>query len=573
MSRSRIIRAMLTGIHKSDPNNPLDRLMLFNSKGDLIDPDRVGASGDDSPARPAVLLGGIPTGNPTLQDYLVLDAKLAPAHLDMLLLFNGWAGPLIWGGNQTVSDNLGAQLLISWQPSVGAPVAGFDGTLGDVVHGEVDAYLDTSIAAIKAWGGPVTIRLAHELNGNWTSYGTAKESAQSFIDGWQYIVKRFRDAGVSNVQWCWSATAWGRHASGPVVDPTAYYPGDAYVDVIGLDGYQNLKNPDNPNRPDDPTDWPEDVFLGSYTAAAAMSKRPIMISEVGVAEDARFSKAEWWKRFFVMISEKMPRLVAVCVWTRTDKLDEADQGDYSLDSSGANAASLAAFVRGVNSPPFMTPNGAQMNGQLPKPPASKPLRPMASQSRLWLPDGVKPTSWLSGTQFKVKDANFSLSELAGNDIRLIDGQSLFFEGPLLREGEIYSKAVVHTGTQASVAPTRTVFALFDTSANLLAIAEYLTAIGATGLIGGWTFTPIRMPRDTITYGMLMQKGGSAMLDIRGRVGQATAFAASPRTTGFGPAGLTDIASIQTAMAGYVFADSLIAPSSAPNVLPWVGVGR
>ena len=81
--------------------------------------------------------------------------------------------------------------------------------------------------------------------------------------------------GATNVRWVWSPNV-EYSTSTPFAD---VYPGDAYVDWIGVSGYN-----------DGPTDqwhyWTSlhDVFAQSYADLTALSSKPMMIAETASTE-------------------------------------------------------------------------------------------------------------------------------------------------------------------------------------------------------------------------------------------------------------------------------------------------
>ncbi len=85
---------------------------------------------------------------------------------------------------------------------------------------------------------PIIFRLFHEFDGNWFWWGASHCTAQEYKDLFQYTVKYLRDTKqVHNVLFSWSpdrsATTEAAYLS--------RYPGDDYVDVMGIDNYEDLK--------------------------------------------------------------------------------------------------------------------------------------------------------------------------------------------------------------------------------------------------------------------------------------------------------------------------------------------
>jgi hypothetical protein len=93
--------------------------------------------------------------------------------------------------------------------------------------------------AVKAFAKPMFIRWNWEMNltsGNkCMGSGTSTQQQQNYINAWQNIYNIFKAQGVTNVSWLWNP-------GGAVADPDAapFYPGNAYVDWIGFDGYDKV---------------------------------------------------------------------------------------------------------------------------------------------------------------------------------------------------------------------------------------------------------------------------------------------------------------------------------------------
>ncbi|WP_217631238.1 glycosyl hydrolase [Modestobacter sp. DSM 44400] len=81
----------------------------------------------------------------------------------------------------------------------------------------------------------MTIRLMHEMNGNWYPWGSGANGNQpgEFVLAWRHVHDRFTALGVTNVAWTWAPNAV--YTGGAPLAPL--YPGDAYVDAVGLSNY------------------------------------------------------------------------------------------------------------------------------------------------------------------------------------------------------------------------------------------------------------------------------------------------------------------------------------------------
>ena len=160
---------------------------------------------------------------------------------------NGW---LAQGGIVLVSQSALSPL------ASGEPYADVH-TPGTPAYIRWHAFLDQQIAKFKQIDGPVIWRPFVEVNGNW-SWWTGQNPADFQII-WQQMHDYFAANGVTNILWLFNVNTFDTSA-----DVTAWYPGDAYVDLVSLDAYPPGIKGDTP----------------VYDALVATGK-PIMYAEVG----------------------------------------------------------------------------------------------------------------------------------------------------------------------------------------------------------------------------------------------------------------------------------------------------
>ena len=133
--------------------------------------------------------------------------------------------------------------------------------------------------------GPVLLRPFYEMNGNWFAHGAKINTAEDFVGSWRYLVGLFRHY-APNVKFVFSPNVTvGAAAIAP------YYPGDEWVDIVGLDGYnkhrvnlidaEHLLEPRhfNPNFSFKQLFGPDFKELQRLTKG----KKPMIIAEVGTA--------------------------------------------------------------------------------------------------------------------------------------------------------------------------------------------------------------------------------------------------------------------------------------------------
>lgn len=109
----------------------------------------------------------------------------------------------------------------------------------DILRGRYDDYFNRLAADIKAYGKPVFFRLNNEMNSDWTSYCGMMTliDPEIFIQTWRYLYDIFEKNGVDNCIWVFNPIAkscpysnWG--------EDMAYYPGNGYVQALGLTNYE-----------------------------------------------------------------------------------------------------------------------------------------------------------------------------------------------------------------------------------------------------------------------------------------------------------------------------------------------
>jgi hypothetical protein len=169
-----------------------------------------------------------------------LDAfRTASGHVpSVIYTYVGWAGGNT-GFPTSQGDTIrarGAQWCLTWEPWDPSGTATQPTyTLASIINGNHDAYITSFAQAIKAWGFPLWLRWAHEMTGDWYPWSEAVNgnSAGQYGQAWRHIHDIFTAQGVTNVQWVWcpqTTYSWTLPMAG-------IYPGDAYVDIVGLDGY------------------------------------------------------------------------------------------------------------------------------------------------------------------------------------------------------------------------------------------------------------------------------------------------------------------------------------------------
>ncbi|HEV2592426.1 MAG TPA: glycosyl hydrolase, partial [Gaiellaceae bacterium] len=139
-----------------------------------------------------------------------------------------------------------------------------------------------------------------------------------------HVVTIFRDAGATNVTWIWSPNVVGY----TVRDPLAYYPGNDWVDWVGMDGY-------NDGRP-----WITftQTFSATYARLVGLGK-PMLVAETASTEGASTAAKADWIRAIAPAVQSMPAIKAV-IWFDLNR----PRGVWRLDNSAPAAAAFADLL-------------------------------------------------------------------------------------------------------------------------------------------------------------------------------------------------------------------------------------
>jgi Glycosyl hydrolase family 26 len=227
----------------------------------------------------------------------------------------------------------GALPLVAWEPWTYEHRAAFP--LRRIAAGDFDRYIHRTARIAAAWGRPIMLRFAHEMNGDWYPWGRNRDgsTARDYRAAWRKLVRIFEAEGADEVEWVWTPNV---NASGDLPFQR-FFPGDEWVDWVGLDGF---------NWGED-GQWPSftEVFGNSYDSLARLSSRPVIVAETGVSEDGG-DKAAWLSSALRREIPRFERLRAV-VW-----FSEPFEGvDVRVDSS---PASLQAYRSGIATPPYQS---------------------------------------------------------------------------------------------------------------------------------------------------------------------------------------------------------------------------
>ncbi len=228
-----------------------------------------------------------------------------------------------------------------------------------ILQGGYDPYLEAFARAARRWRRPFIIRFAHEMNLERYHWGTTRDaygpsSTAIYRRMFRYLVSLFRRCGAENVLWAFCPNA--ESVPNPLHDPGAewnkaadYYPGDRYVDLLGMDGY-NWGTTQTRERNGWTSQWQtfEKIFSPLFRSLRSLApEKPLLVFETACVRQGG-NRARWVRESFAVLERWQVRGL---IWFQADKevswrLDRtADREAIRLIRSRAACCSQAWFRR------------------------------------------------------------------------------------------------------------------------------------------------------------------------------------------------------------------------------------
>ena len=239
--------------------------------------------------------------------------------LGLVHVFQNWSEP-VRDPTLAAFASTGATPVIDWSCTSDA----------SIIDGSQDALITSYADALRAYGRPVFLRWFWEMNlvalpRAANCLGTL--GAAGYVQAWQHIFDIFQQEGATNVSfvWCPSIAGPGFAAS--------YYPGNQFVDWIGVDGYDRAQN----------SNFITTQFLPFYQYWIP-NQKPMMIGETGATTD----QATYLANLAADLPSTFPGIKAVLYY------DSRSTSDWTLVNEAGNLG-LSQFVAMGELPYFSYP--------------------------------------------------------------------------------------------------------------------------------------------------------------------------------------------------------------------------
>jgi hypothetical protein len=214
-----------------------------------------------------------------------------------------------------------------------------------IVAGNYDLFIRRTALRMKSIGCPLALRFDQEVNGYWYPWGvttpgmpgTPTARAHEYVQMWRHVWRIFQRVGATNVIWVWSPNFQGVH-HGKLPDYSAEYPGDKFVDWVGMDGYYGKS-----------TMTFKRLFGGTMSQLKPVApSKPWLVAETGVGTDP--NKPDQITNLLKSVANRK----RINGFVYFDQYKPYDRSDWRFDST---QSSLDAFSQGVNDPAYADGQG------------------------------------------------------------------------------------------------------------------------------------------------------------------------------------------------------------------------
>jgi mannan endo-1,4-beta-mannosidase len=211
-----------------------------------------------------------------------------------------------------------------WEPGAGKHQPAY--TAAEIAGGRYDNYVSGWAKQAASYDRRFLLRFAHEMNGDWYPWSVAAPggSPEDYVAAYRRVRGIFDDAGAKRVEWVWCPNVI---VNGDVDAISRSYPGDNFVDIVGVDGY-NFGD-----RPGHQWTQPADLFDSTLALVTQLAPgKPVWINEVG-SSDQGGDKSRWISDFFGwLVSTDVRGLI----WFEVD--GRPNEPDWRLTSSSTTTA-------------------------------------------------------------------------------------------------------------------------------------------------------------------------------------------------------------------------------------------
>ena len=212
-----------------------------------------------------------------------------------------------------------------------------------IASGTYDVLIQGALGAWKVAGfKSLVIRPAWEMNGNWFAWSVTSANLAAYHAAWQHfytVVHTYASANgmTINVNWCPNV---GPNQGDGTVTIAQLYPGNAYVDSLGIDDYGNQAGSQYVNA--QATDTTGLQYLPTTMVSMGITNnKPVSGGEIGG------NSPEFAQSFVALLAANPALTIAFWCWWNSNT-SVSGQGEWTAASDGL----------GANTPPAVPTAGS-----------------------------------------------------------------------------------------------------------------------------------------------------------------------------------------------------------------------
>jgi hypothetical protein len=232
--------------------------------------------------------------------------------------------------------SVGAVPHIAWEPNDGLERVKDD----DYLHRFAQAANDADV--------PIFLRYASEMNGNWTEYSG---KAELYKEKWR-LIHRVMSKKAPNVVMVWTVFPFPKRTI------EHFYPGDRYVDWVGVNIYNVVYHNNDLKQP---AQHEDPLQLMDYVYNKFSHSKPIQVSEFGVSHFSstdgkyriEFAKSKL-SRMYGSLSERYPRVKSIFYFDVNNLLNAPVGRQINNYAITYTPLVLQHYKRLVNQPHFLS---------------------------------------------------------------------------------------------------------------------------------------------------------------------------------------------------------------------------
>ena len=233
------------------------------------------------------------TEDQVTSDRIAEFENLAEKDIVWAYFSNNWYNSIHFPSSEvSIIHNSGKVPFIRMMPRTDFDEGGPDEnyTMQNILAGNFDSQLTQWAIDASNLNFPILVEFGTEVNGNWfpwngefnggneTSYGDPNlaDGPERFRDAYRHIIDICNANGADNITWFFHVDAY----SSPETDWNImenYYPGDNYIDWLGLSVY-------GPQEAGEEYQSFSEIMDDAYPSLANLSNKPIAILEFAITE-------------------------------------------------------------------------------------------------------------------------------------------------------------------------------------------------------------------------------------------------------------------------------------------------